>query len=86
MEFLKGQKTRSQHWIFIRAPGGDLWLMQKAWTSLGTIDPYQLLASPPQLRFEALLELSELASKTGWHRTRKAKAGARNQGKRNEIS
>lgn len=69
MEFVKGPKTRSEGWIFVELPGGELRRIPKTWTSLAPVDPYQLLSSPPALRLEALRELVE------WVAARKRCAG-----------
>jgi hypothetical protein len=56
---MRGPKTDSDEWVLIELPDGKLRRISKAWTSLTPVDPYHLLASPPLLRFDSLMEVAE---------------------------
>ncbi|MGA2260760.1 MAG: hypothetical protein ABSH28_04915 [Acidobacteriota bacterium] len=56
---IRGPKTDSDDWVLVELPDGKLRRISKAWTSLAPVDPYRLLASPPLLRFDSLLEVAE---------------------------
>jgi hypothetical protein len=58
VQFLRGPKTCSDRTVLVELPGGERRLLPRAWTSLAEPDPYALLAAPPLLRVEALLELA----------------------------
>jgi len=60
--FVQGPKTRSDTWVLIGLPDGQRRLIPKAWTSLATADPYEVLPERPLLRPEALQELADWIS------------------------
>jgi hypothetical protein len=63
VDFIRGPRTRSEAWVLVGLPEGELRKIPRAWTSLEPLDAYRLLPSPPALRIEALLELREWISR-----------------------
>jgi len=58
-EFIQGPKTRSEAVVLVQLARGELRQFPKSWTSLAPLDPYRLLATPPLLRLESLLEIAD---------------------------
>ena len=59
VEFVQGPRTRSDDWVLVKLPGGELRMVRKTWTSLVPEDGYELLAQRPLLKLEALRELAD---------------------------
>jgi hypothetical protein len=45
VEFVQGPRTRSDDWVLVKLPGGELRMVRKTWTSLVPEDGYELIGS-----------------------------------------